>query len=161
LEQKGLNPVIDVEDLSLVNMQLDNGVLAAYQQCLYSPDNWRNFTVIGTRGRIENLGDRTSQTVIRLWNRRQDYNPEGDETWTVPTVEETEVHHDEEIVSEFLRYVSRGGPLTLSPLDARYSVAAGYQATVSLRNGGVPLDVPPLADKFIRYFSGGQQHSCC
>jgi predicted dehydrogenase len=130
-------------------MELDNGVLAAYQQCHYTPDNWRNFTVIGTEGRIENQGDRTSQAVIRLWNRRKDYNPEGDQAWTVPTVEEAAAHHDEEMVCEFLRYVRRGGPLTLSPLDARYSVAAGYQATVSLRNGGVPLDVPPLPNQRI------------
>lgn len=36
--QRGLNPRIDVEDVSLVNMRLDNGVLAAYQQCHFSPE---------------------------------------------------------------------------------------------------------------------------
>jgi predicted dehydrogenase len=55
LTQTGLNPVLDVEDVSMVLMRLDNGVLASYQQCHYTPDAWRNYTVIGTEGRIENF----------------------------------------------------------------------------------------------------------
>ncbi|RPK37739.1 hypothetical protein EES40_27115 [Streptomyces sp. ADI93-02] len=42
--QRALNPVIDVEDVSLLNMRLDNGVLASYQQCHFTPDYWRNYT---------------------------------------------------------------------------------------------------------------------
>ena len=42
------NPVIDVEDISMLQMRLDNGVLASYQQCHFTPDYWRNYTVIGT-----------------------------------------------------------------------------------------------------------------
>ena len=34
------------------------------------------------------------------------------------------------------------------------SVAAGYCATESLRNGGVPIDVPPAERSVVRYFSG-------
>ena len=56
-EQTGLNPVIDVEDISMMQMELDNGVLASYQQCHFTPDYWRNYTVIGTEGRLENFGD--------------------------------------------------------------------------------------------------------
>ncbi|UUZ58626.1 Gfo/Idh/MocA family protein [Nocardioides sp. B-3] len=54
----GLNEVIDVEDLSMMLMQLGNGVPASYQQCHFTPDYWRNYTVIGTEGRLENFGDR-------------------------------------------------------------------------------------------------------
>jgi predicted dehydrogenase len=39
--QTGLNPVVDVEDVSMVLMTLDNGVLASYQQCHFTPDHWR------------------------------------------------------------------------------------------------------------------------
>jgi hypothetical protein len=52
-----VNPVIDVEDVSAVNMRLGNGVIAAYQQCHFTPDCWRNHTVIGDAGRLENFGD--------------------------------------------------------------------------------------------------------
>ena len=53
----GLNPVVDVEDLSMMLMELDNGVLASYEQCHFTPDYWRNYTVIGNAGRVENFGD--------------------------------------------------------------------------------------------------------
>ncbi|MBN1580949.1 MAG: Gfo/Idh/MocA family oxidoreductase, partial [Anaerolineae bacterium] len=69
LSQKGLNPVIDIEDVSMMLMRLDNGVLASYQQCHYTPDAWRNYTVIGTEGRIENFGDGIGDdSCVRLWN---------------------------------------------------------------------------------------------
>jgi len=38
---RGLNHRIDVEDLSSMQMQLDNGVFATYAQCHYTPDYWR------------------------------------------------------------------------------------------------------------------------
>ena len=59
---------------------------------------------------------------------------------------------DPRIIAEFLRYVREGGKITTSPVAARYSVAAGCQATASLRAGGKPLDVPPLAGDVNRYF---------
>lgn len=46
--RKDLHHIVDVEDVSVMNMQLDNGVVAAYQQCHFTPDYWRNYTVIGT-----------------------------------------------------------------------------------------------------------------
>jgi hypothetical protein len=51
LAQTGLNPVVDVEDLSMVLMRLESGAMASYQQCHFTPDYWRNFTVIGTEER--------------------------------------------------------------------------------------------------------------
>ena len=38
-------------------MRMESGVLASYEQCHFAPDYWRNYTVIGTEGRIENFGD--------------------------------------------------------------------------------------------------------
>ena len=42
LSQTGMAPVMDVEDLSMANLLLDNGVYLTYQQCHYTPDYWRN-----------------------------------------------------------------------------------------------------------------------
>ena len=64
--QRELNPVVDVEDISMLQMRLDNGVLASYQQCHFTPDYWRNYTVIGDAGRIENMGDGAGDQ-IHLW----------------------------------------------------------------------------------------------
>src|ERR1051325_3574101 len=65
LSQTGLNPNLDVEDLSMMLMELDNGVLCSYQQCHYTPDVWRNYTIIGTKGRLENFNDRAGEAVDR------------------------------------------------------------------------------------------------
>jgi len=60
---------------------------------------------------------------------------------------------DPRIVEEFVRYVRDGSSVSTSPIAARSSVAAGCQAAASLRNGGVPMDVPPLAPEIVRHFA--------
>jgi predicted dehydrogenase len=154
LSQKQLNPVVDVEDLSMVLMRLDNGVLASYQQCHYSPDAWRNYTIIGTEGRLENFGDGIgAETCVRLWNRRRDgFKPEADETFSMELVKGGHGGGDPRIVAEFLRYVAEGGGIKTSPVAARYSVAAGCAATQSLRDGSAPVEVEPLDDELRLYF---------
>ncbi|WP_405146768.1 Gfo/Idh/MocA family oxidoreductase [Sphaerisporangium sp. NBC_01403] len=158
LAQKGLNPVVDVEDLSMMQMRLENGVYAAYQQCHFTPDYWRNYTVIGTEGRLENFGDTETGSVVRVWNAgRRGYDPEGDLTVPVFAGEGGHGGADQELVSEFVRFAREGGVTDTSPVAARDSVAAGLLATESLRNGSVPLDVPPLSPDLEEYFSGGQR----
>jgi predicted dehydrogenase len=157
LSQKGLNAVVDVEDVNMMLMQLDNGVFASYQQCHFAPDGWRNYTVIGTEGRIENLGDVPGECVVRLWNKRKLYNPEGDENFVI-SGEGAEEHGgaDPRIVAEFLRFVREGGKTDTSPIAARQAVAAGCLAAESLRNGNVPLEVPQLPAEVLRYFGEGK-----
>ena len=152
LSQKGMNPIIDVEDLSMMLMELGNGVLCSYQQCHYTPDVWRNYTIIGTEGRIENLGDSPNSCVVRLWNRRTYYNPYGDEQTFIPRERGSHGGADGRIVDEFIRYVRGQCRPTTSPAAARYCVAAGYQAAASLRNGSTPLDIPPLDPQLAKYF---------
>lgn len=154
LSQKGLSPIIDVEDLNMMLMELDNGVFASYQQCHYTPDAWRNYTIIGTEGRIENFGDGDEETVIRIWNRRCHYKPEGDIVIPAPPPAGSHGGADPRIVAEFIRFVREGGSISTSPIAARYSVAAGCKATESLRNGSIPMDVPRVADKVRQYFEG-------
>jgi predicted dehydrogenase len=159
LTQRGLNPIVDVEDVSMMLMQLDNGVLASYQQCHYTPDAWRNYTIIGTEGRIENLGDGIGDdSCVRLWNKRADrFNPYGDETISLTQRQGGHGGGDPSIVAEFLRYVREGGKIKTSPIAARYSVAAGYVATQSLRSGSIPLQVPPLDGDLLAYFESTVQ----
>jgi len=153
--QTGVNPRADVEDLSMMLMQLDNGVLASYQQCHYTPDCWRNYTIIGTEGRIENFND-SGRAVVRIWDQRTDYyRGEGDAEHQLYPSEGTHGGSDPAIVAEFLDYVRKGIPTSTSPVAARYSVAAGYQATMSLRNGSVPMDVPKLDKDLEDYFGRG------
>ena len=152
LSQKGLNPIIDVEDISMMLMELENGVFASYEQCHYTPDVWRNYTIIGTAGRIENFNDFPGRCVIRLWNTRCEYNPYGDEQHFIPLEKGGHGGADPKVVAEFIRYVREGGKSMTSPVAARYAVAAGCMAAHSIRNGGIPLDIPKLSDEITAYF---------
>ncbi|NBE98854.1 Gfo/Idh/MocA family oxidoreductase [Nonomuraea sp. KC401] len=153
---RDLHHVVDVEDVSVMNMRLDNGVIAAYQQCHFTPDYVRNYTVIGTEGRLENFGDGPGDTV-KVWNTGPTgYRDDADITYRVPAAHGSHGGADPEIVTEFLRFVGEGGVTDTSPVAARMSVAAGYMATMSLRNGGMPYDVPDLDPGLAAYFDRGQ-----
>jgi len=153
LKQKGLNPVIDVEDLSMMLMQLDNGVYASYQQCHYTPDGWRNYTIIGSEGRIENFGDAPGECVVRLWNKRNYYQPYGDEQFFIPTDPGSHGGADPRIVQEFINYLRGKTKIKTSAVAARYSVAAGCSAAYSLRHGAKPVKIPDLPEKIADYFN--------
>lgn len=153
LSQKGMNPILDVEDLTMILMNLDNGVLASYQQCHYSPDGWRNYTIIGTEGRIENLGDAPGNCVVRLWNKRCHYKPEGDVEFPIAPVSGGHGGADPAIVGEFVRYVREGGAIKTSPVAARNSVATGCGGAESLRNGGAPFAIPQLDPELVAHFN--------
>jgi len=147
LSQVGLNPHIDVEDLSMMLMELDNGVFCSYQQCHYTPDAWRNYTIIGDAGRLENFGDEPGHTVIRLWNKRAGYIPEGDIQFPIPAAEGSHGGADPSIVNEFIAYLRDQTVPRTPPIAARNSVATGYMATCSLRNQNTPQDIPPYQAK--------------
>ncbi|WP_336210801.1 Gfo/Idh/MocA family protein [Nonomuraea sp. LPB2021202275-12-8] len=152
-----LNHVIDVEDVSVMNMRLDNGVIAAYQQCHFSPDYVRNYTVIGTEGRLENFGDGPGDTV-KVWNTGPTgYRADCDIAYRVPHATGIHGGADTEIIAEFCRFVREGGRTDTSPVAARMSVAAGYMATMSLRDGGMPYDIPPLDAELAAYFDNSQR----
>ncbi len=135
-----LNPTIDVEDLSMVQMRLTNGVLASYQQCHFTPDYWRNYTVIGDAGRLENFGD-AGGGCVRVWNRRHDYAPVPDLEF--PIEDEPTGHNaaDARTMGEFLDAVEGRADVSSNPYAARNAVAAATAAAISIRNGSVPVAI--------------------
>lgn len=145
LRQKGFSPKIDVEDQSAVVMEMENGVIGSYLQCHFTPDSCRNYTVIGTEGRIENIGDGPDSPIF-VWNKRQDhYRMIGDEVYRGGQADNGgHGGADPVIVEEFLQFARRGGKTTATPEAARMAVATGCQATLSLRSGGKPMKVPAL-----------------
>ncbi|WP_432080810.1 Gfo/Idh/MocA family protein [Streptomyces sp. WAC 04229] len=156
LASTGLNPVVDVEDLSMMTMRLEGGVYASYQQCHYTPDYWRNYTVIGTEGRLENFGDHGETAEVRVWKRRSGYRADADLTVPMPTVAGGHGGADPLLVEEFLRFVREGGRTDTSPVAAREAVAAGCAATESLRAGGTPVPVRRPSPDLTRWFADGQ-----
>lgn len=156
LEIKGLNPHIDVEDHSMLLMQLDNGVQASYEQCMYAPDNERNYTFIGTKGRVENIGDYHGDTHIHVWTQRG-FRNDPDIIYRIKSREGTHGGADAPIVWAFFDFIREGKQPAVSPVAARNAIAAGVLGHYSMRNGNVPADVPPLREELIRYFDGGQK----
>ena len=147
----GLNPVVDVEDVSMMLMTLGNGVMASYQQCHFTPDYWRNYTVIGTEGRLENVGD-TAGGVVKVWNRRHEWAVDGDAEYPIPGVASGHEDADLATMREFLAHVVHGTPTVVSPLAARAAVAAGALAAASIRDGSRPFDVPDLPAHVVDFF---------
>ena len=149
------SPEIDVEDHSMVLMNLTNGVQASYMQCHYAPDYWRNYTVIGTHGRIENVGD-SGACEIHVFTTRHDRRSEPDRVVSLQPEQGSHGGSDPRIVESFLRFVRDGTAPNTSPLAARNAVAAGCMATDSLRAGGEPRVVEPADQKLVDYFEAGQ-----
>lgn len=140
-----LNPVVDVEDVSIMQMRLDNGVLASYQQCHFTPDYWRNYVVIGTGGRLENFGNGEPGSTVGVWNRRRNgWRSEPDVVFDTATIATGHGGADATMMEEFVASLRRGLAPSTNPVAARYSVAAACAATESMRNGGLPMAVPPV-----------------
>ena len=150
---RDINPVVDVEDVSMMLMTLQNGSFASYQQCHFAPDYWRSYTIIGTEGRIENFGNGEPGSSVHLFNTRTDgYHPDAAKVITLDVKEGSHGGADPLTVAEFLRYVREGGHTDTSPVAGRYAVAAGCAAAESIRGGGGRVDVPPVPESLASYF---------
>ena len=155
LEQTGFSPVINVEDHNMVMMQLDNGAQACYMQCHYAPDAERNYTFIGTKGRVENIGDH-GKCEIHVWTTRGPRETP-DIIYKLKPVEGGHGGADPCTVQSFLDFVRDGKRPNTIPTAARDAVAAGVLGHYSMRHGNVPQEVPPLDPELIRYFENNQQ----
>ena len=134
---------IDVEDVSMVMMHMDGGILGSYQQCHFTPDEWRNYTVIGTEGRMEANKDDTIDVFTRRSGTYREY---ANRTYNVKSAAGGHGGADPEVCKAFVK-MCLDGETSVSPLlPGRMSVAAGATATESLRNGSVLMDVPALPD---------------
>ena len=155
LTQTGFSPIIDVEDHNMIMMQMENGTQATYMQCHYAPDAERNYTFIGTKGRVENIGD-SGDCRIHVWTRRGPRETP-DIIYHLKPESGTHGGSDPMIISNFLAFVRDGVPTNATPLAARDAVAAGVLGHKSMRNGNMPQEVPPLPPEIVRYFENGQK----
>lgn len=154
LEQTGFSPVIDVEDHNMIMMQMENGAQASYMQCHYTPDSERNYTFIGTKGRIENIGD-YGKCQVHVWTQRGPRETP-DIIYKLKEVEGGHGGADSGIIPSFLEFVRNGKKTNTSPIAARNSVAVGVLGHKSMRSGCALQEVPKLPTKLIEYFEAGQ-----
>ncbi|NQT57938.1 MAG: Gfo/Idh/MocA family oxidoreductase [Bacteroidetes bacterium] len=142
LSQKKLSPIIDVEDHNMILMQLENGVQASYLQCHYTPDSCRNYTFIGTNGRLENRGDH-GECSIEVYSSRTDGFTTPDSIYNLKGESEGHGGADPLIVNDFLDYIRGLSEPKTSPLAARNAVAVGVMAAESIRGGSCLKEVKP------------------
>ncbi|MBQ6925516.1 MAG: Gfo/Idh/MocA family oxidoreductase [Kiritimatiellae bacterium] len=150
LEIDGLRRDIDVEDHNMILFQLDNGVQCSYEHCMYAPDAERNYTFIGDRGRVENIGD-FGNSQIHVWTRR---GPRRDPDIVYPVRPPAGSHGgaDPKILRAFFEYVAHGVRPAVSPIAARNAVAVGVLGHYSARHGNVPMDIPPVPEHIRQFF---------
>lgn len=134
---------VSVEDNSVVIMELENGIKATYTQCHFTPDYFRNYTFIGTEGRIENMDDST-KVICQTRSLSKKSKNLSDRTYTVKPAEGGHGGADPVICRDFLDMIQKGKDPVSTPVAGRMSVAVGCAATESLRHGGQVVAIPPL-----------------
>ena len=135
----------------MITMQLENGVQASYMQCHFAPDACRNYTVIGTKGRLENFGD-SDHHSIQVWTRRTDsYDVNGDITYRFAPLDGGHGGADPRIVQGFVDMLQKGVAPDTTPQWARHSVATGILGAKSIRTGGTPYEIPALSEELENY----------
>ena len=136
---------IDVPDNYTCLFLLDNGITVSYNECHFTPDYHRNYTFIGTKGRIENS---EIESTVKLWRRRTGRSDQPDEVFDMLnslTREQLEIGHggaDPKICEDFIRIIR--GEITEPPVPVeagRYAALAGLAAQYSLEHGGQVVDV--------------------
>lgn len=128
---------VDVEDNSTVLMELDRGVKATYMQCHFTPDYQRNYTIIGTEGRIEN--SETENRVYLKSRRSGTWRDLSDRIYEIKASEGTHNGADPKICNDFLDVILHGKEPIAPPIAGRMSVAVGCAAAESMRSGGRPI----------------------
>lgn len=136
---------IDVEDNSVMMMELEGGIRATYMQCHFTPDYCRNYTFIGTEGRIENLDD-GSKVIVRMRDKSNRWKNLAHQELTVKSASGTHGGADPIICRDFIDMIIKGKKPVSTPLAGRMSVAVGCAATWSIRNRWQPVDVPPVPE---------------
>ncbi len=134
---------VDVEDNSTVIMELENGVKATYSQCHFAPDYFRNYTFIGTEGRVENLDDQFKVTVLTR-NQSKKWKNLSNRTYDVKPAEGEHGGADPVICRDFIDMLITGKEPVATPVAGRMSVAVGCAATESMRAGGKVVEIPSL-----------------
>lgn len=130
---------VDVEDNNMLIMELEGGVKASYLQCHFTPDYERNYTFIGTKGRIEN--DDVNNKVYLKTRKTGTWNEFSDVTYDMKPEDGTHGGSDPKIAQDFIELILRGKQPLTTPFAGRMSVAVGCAATESIRSGGGPIKI--------------------
>lgn len=137
---------VDVEDSSTILMDMEDGVQATYMQCHYTPDYCRNYTFIGTEGRVENLDD-GNKVITKLRPLSKRWKNLADQTYDIRPAEGGHGGADPLICKDFIDMIVNDTRPISTPLAGRMSVAAACAGTQSIRENSKLIAIPELSDE--------------
>jgi predicted dehydrogenase len=127
----------DVHDNSIVTVRYDNGAKMSYIECHFTPDYSREFTLIGTKGRMYGFYNNEQDFRIELTYRHS----KEKEVLYPPKREGGHGGGDPMIQKEFLERIQKGLPACPGILGARNSAAVAIAATQAAHTGR-PVAIP-------------------
>ncbi|PFA22037.1 oxidoreductase [Bacillus cereus] len=139
LTQCAFREEIDVEDNNMLIMELEGGIKASYLQCHFTPDYSRNYTFIGTKGRVEN--DDVNEKVYVKTRKSNSWNELSDITYDMKKEQGSHGGADPKICRDFIELVLNNKQPLTTPYAGRMSVAVGCAATESIRSGGKVIQI--------------------
>jgi predicted dehydrogenase len=139
LTQCAFREEIDVEDNNMLIMELEGGIKASYMQCHFTPDYSRNYTFIGTKGRLEN--DDVNDKVYVKTRKSGSWHEMSDITYEMKKMTGTHGGADPRICQDFVNLVLYNKQPLTTPFAGRMSVAVGCAATESIRAGGKVVEI--------------------
>ncbi|WP_419955487.1 Gfo/Idh/MocA family protein [Neobacillus niacini] len=139
LTQCAFREEIDVEDNNMLIMELEGGIKASYMQCHFTPDYSRNYTFIGTKGRLEN--DDVNDKVYVKTRKSGSWHEMSDITYEMKKMPGTHSGADPRICQDFVNLVLYNKQPLTTPFAGRMSVAVGCAATESIRSGGKVVQI--------------------
>jgi len=142
MNQCAFRKEVNVEDNNVVIMELDGGIKASYMQCHFTPDYHRNYTFIGTEGRLENS---EPEGKVYVWTRKSNTSkPLSNRVYDIKPTEGSHSGADPILCKDFIDMILDDKEPVATPLAGRMSVAVGCAATQSIRQGGGLVEVSPL-----------------
>lgn len=134
---------VDVEDQSAIMMSTQSGIMGTYMQCHFSPDSWRNYAIVGTKGRIESNQDEsiTLYTQKNNQTRTDGGFPYSKAIYEIGNTEGGHGGADPKMCKAFLDYIVDNIPPRATSHDGLRSVAVGIKGAESIRNSNNPLNV--------------------
>jgi len=132
---------VDVDDNSIIVIDYESGARVTYLECHFTPEYTREFTFIGTGGKMVAHYDNEQNFKITVRRRHS----KGEDVYYPPRVEGGHGGGDPMIVRQFLDLVEKGEPIASGVEGARDSAAIAIAALES-RKKNAPVTIPRVAE---------------
>ena len=131
---------VDVDDNSIAVVDYENGARLSYVECQFTPEYSREFTFIGTKGKMTAFYNNAQEFNITVTYRHS----QKSDVYHPPRVEGAHGGGDRNIIRRFLDLVEADEPLATGIEGARDSAAIAIAAYESSKTG-MPVRIPRVA----------------